>query len=60
MADFKGMRVRTPGLYMDILNNLGASVSPLPGGEIYLALERGVIDAAEFSAPAIDYPMGFD
>ena len=54
------MRVRTPGLYMDILNNLGASVSPLPGGEIYLALERGVIDAAEFSAPAIDYPMGFD
>lgn len=60
MADFKGMRVRTPGWYMDILNNLGASVSPLPGGEIYLALERGVIDAAEFSAPAIDYPMGFD
>jgi TRAP-type mannitol/chloroaromatic compound transport system substrate-binding protein len=46
MEDFKGMRVRTPGWYMDILNNLGASVSPLPGGEVYLALERGVIDAA--------------
>jgi TRAP-type mannitol/chloroaromatic compound transport system substrate-binding protein len=60
MADFKGMRVRTPGWYMDIMNNLGASVSPLPGGEIYLALERGVIDAAEFSSPAINYPMGFD
>jgi len=60
MADFKGMRVRTPGWYMDILNNLGASVSPLPGGEVYLALERGVIDAAEFSSPAINYPMGFD
>ncbi len=59
-ADFKGMRVRTPGWYMDILNNLGASVSPLPGGEVYLALERGVIDAAEFSSPAINYPMGFD
>jgi TRAP-type mannitol/chloroaromatic compound transport system substrate-binding protein len=42
------------------MNNLGASVSPLPGGEIYLALERGVIDAAEFSSPAINYPMGFD
>jgi len=39
---------------------LGASVSPLPGGEVYLALERGVIDAAEFSAPAMNYPMGFD
>ncbi|HKJ65710.1 MAG TPA: TRAP transporter substrate-binding protein DctP [Desulfopila sp.] len=60
MEDFKGMRVRTPGWFMDILNNLGASVSPLPGGEVYLALERGVIDAAEFSSPAINYPMGFD
>ena len=59
-ADFKGMRVRTPGWYMDIMNSLGASVSPLPGGEVYLALERGVIDAAEFSSPAINYPMGFD
>ena len=43
--------------YMDIMNNLGASVSPLPGGEVYLALERGVIDAAEFSSPAIKYTM---
>lgn len=60
MSDFKGMRVRTVGWYMDILNNLGASVEPLPGGEVYLALERGVIDAAEFSAPAMNYPMGFD
>jgi TRAP-type mannitol/chloroaromatic compound transport system substrate-binding protein len=60
MTDFKGMRLRTPGWYMDIMNNLGASVSPLPGGEVYLALERGVIDAAEFSSPAINYPMGFD
>jgi TRAP-type mannitol/chloroaromatic compound transport system substrate-binding protein len=60
MEDFKGMRVRTPGWYMDILNDLGASVSPLPGGEVYLALERGVIDAAEFSSPAMNYPMGFD
>ncbi len=60
MADFKGMRVRTAGWYMDILTNIGASVTPLPGGEVYLALERGVIDAAEFSTPAINYPMGFD
>ena len=60
MEDFKGMRVRTPGWYMDIMNNLGASVIPVPGGDIYLSLERGVIDAAEFSSPAINYPMGFD
>jgi len=60
MQDFKGLRIRTPGWYMDIMNNFGAAVSPLPGGEVYLALERGIIDAAEFSAPAMNYPMGFD
>ena len=60
LSDFKGMRLRTPGWFMDIMNSLGASVTPLPGGEVYLALERGVIDAAEFSTPAINYPMGFD
>jgi TRAP-type mannitol/chloroaromatic compound transport system substrate-binding protein len=60
MEDFKGMRVRTVGWYMDILNQLGASVAPLPAGEIYLALERGVIDGAEFSTPAMNYPLGFD
>lgn len=59
-ADFKGMKVRTVGWYMDILNKLGASATPMPGGEVYLALERGVIDGAEFSSPAINYPMGFD
>ncbi len=60
MEDFKGMRIRTPGWYMDNTNNLGASVSPLPGDEVYLAFERGIIDAAEYSTPAINYPMGFD
>ncbi len=60
LKDFKGMKVRTPGWFMDIMNQMGASVSPLPGGEVYLALERGVIDAAEFSTPALNYPMGFD
>ena len=60
LKDFKGMRLRTVGWFMDIMNQAGASVTPLPGGEVYLALERGVIDAAEFSAPAINFPMGFD
>jgi TRAP-type mannitol/chloroaromatic compound transport system substrate-binding protein len=59
MEEFKGLRVRTPGWYMDILNLLGASVTPLPGSEIYLALERGIIDACEFSSPACNLPMGF-
>ncbi len=59
MEDFKGMKVRTPGWYMDILTRMGVSVTPLPGSEIYLALERGIIDACEFSSPAVDLPMGF-
>jgi TRAP-type mannitol/chloroaromatic compound transport system substrate-binding protein len=59
MADFKGMRIRTVGWYMDILNRLGASAQTLPGSEVYPALERGVIDACEFSSPAIDLPLGF-
>ena len=59
MEDFKGMKVRTVGWYQDILNLLGANVTPLPGPEIYLALERGVIDGCEFSSPAINLPQGF-
>jgi len=59
MEDFKGLRIRTPGWYMDIMNSLGAAVSPLPGGEVYLALERGVIDATEWVGPALDIKMGF-
>lgn len=60
MEDFKGMKIRTAGWYMDILNKLGASAVALPGGEIYLSLQTGVLDAAEFSSPAINWPMGFD
>jgi TRAP-type mannitol/chloroaromatic compound transport system substrate-binding protein len=60
MEDFKGMRVRTPGWYMDIMNNLGPRSAPCPAVKSTWLLERGVIDAAEFSSPAINYPMGFD
>jgi TRAP-type mannitol/chloroaromatic compound transport system substrate-binding protein len=59
LDDFKGMKVRTVGWYMDILTKMGVSVTPLPGPEIYLALERGVIDACEFSSPAANIPSGF-
>ena len=59
MLDFAGLKVRTVGWWQDILTQKGISVTPLPGSEVYLALERGVIDAAEFSSPAFTYPMGF-
>ncbi|WP_027390135.1 TRAP transporter substrate-binding protein [Chrysiogenes arsenatis] len=59
IADLKGKTVRTVGWGGDILKNAGAAVTPLPGGEIYLAFERGILDGAEFSTPFVTFPMGF-
>ena len=56
---FKGVKYRTVGLSIDVFKNMGASVVALPGGEIVPALERGVIDAAEFNNPASDMSLGF-
>lgn len=56
LEDFKGKKIRTPaGLTSMIFAKLGASPVPLPAGEIYSALETGVIDAAEFVTLADDY-----
>ena len=57
--DFKGLKMRISGLGGKVLNNLGASTQLIPGGEIYVALERGRIDATEFSLPIIDKSLGF-
>jgi TRAP-type mannitol/chloroaromatic compound transport system substrate-binding protein len=56
---FQGVKYRTVGLSIDVFKNMGASVVALPGGEIVPALERGVIDAAEFNNPASDRALGF-
>lgn len=58
LDDFKGLKFRTVGYWGEILTNLGASVVTLPGAEIYGALERGVIDAAEFANPEGDFGSG--
>ncbi|HWQ38736.1 MAG TPA: TRAP transporter substrate-binding protein [Burkholderiales bacterium] len=58
-AEFKGIKYRTVGLSIDVFKNMGAAVVALPGGEIVPALERGVIDAAEFNNPASDSALGF-
>ncbi|HRP74404.1 MAG TPA: TRAP transporter substrate-binding protein [Rhodocyclaceae bacterium] len=59
LGDFKDLRIRFAGIGGEVLRELGASVTMIPGGEVYQALERGVIDAAEFSQPAIDQKLGF-
>lgn len=56
---FKGVKYRTVGLSIDVFKNMGATVVALPGGEIVPALERGVIDAAEYNNPASDMALGF-
>ncbi len=57
--DLKGMNMRFFGLGGDVMQKLGVSTSLLPGGEIFGALEKGAIDATEFSQPAIDERLGF-
>ncbi len=59
VADMKGLKFRTVGLSVDIFTALGTSVNPLPGGEIVPALDRGLIDAAEFNNATSDRILGF-
>lgn len=58
LDDFDGLKFRTVGYWGDILTELGASVVTLEGSEIYGALERGVVDAAEFANPESDLVSG--
>src|SRR5687768_11311394 len=60
VADFKGLKMRIPGLAGKVYASLGVDVKLLPGGEIFPALERGVIDAAEFVGPYQDRRMGLN
>jgi len=60
LADYKGKKLRTPSrATIWILQQVGAAPVKMPGGEIYLAVERGTLDGAEFSSPGIDWEMGF-
>lgn len=58
VADFDGLKMRIPGLAGKVYAALGVDVKLLPGGEIFPALERGVIDAAEFVGPYQDRRLG--
>ncbi|MBX6369545.1 MAG: TRAP transporter substrate-binding protein [Rhodospirillales bacterium] len=58
VEDLKGLKMRIPGLAGKVYASLGVDVKLLPGGEIFPALERGVIDAAEFVGPYQDRRLG--
>jgi TRAP-type mannitol/chloroaromatic compound transport system substrate-binding protein len=57
--DFKGLKYRTVGISIDVFTGLGAAVNALPGGEIVSAMDRGLLDAAEFNNASSDKALGF-
>ncbi|HWH73000.1 MAG TPA: TRAP transporter substrate-binding protein DctP [Methylibium sp.] len=59
LEEMKGVKFRTVGLAVDMYTDMGAAVNPLPGGEIVPALDRGLIDAAEFNNASSDRILGF-
>ncbi len=59
IEDFKGLKMRIPGLGGKVLEKAGGTAIVCPGSEIYTNLERGVIDASEWIGPYHDYNMGF-
>ncbi|MBB3330970.1 TRAP-type mannitol/chloroaromatic compound transport system substrate-binding protein [Halomonas campaniensis] len=59
LEDFQGLRLRTSGAWAELASRLGASTVVMAGGDIYSALERGVIDAAEWGSPEMNRPTGF-
>jgi TRAP-type mannitol/chloroaromatic compound transport system substrate-binding protein len=60
VTDLKGLKMRIPGLGGEVMTRLGVNLQVLPGGDIYLALERGVIDAAEWVGPYDDEKLGLN
>ncbi|PHR56150.1 MAG: C4-dicarboxylate ABC transporter [Arcobacter sp.] len=59
LSDLDGLKMRVPGLGGEVFAKLGVNPVLLPAGEIYTALERGVIDATEWVGPYLDMKMGF-
>jgi TRAP-type mannitol/chloroaromatic compound transport system substrate-binding protein len=59
LDDLKGVKFRTVGLAVDMYTDMGAAVNPLPGGEIVPALDRGLLDGAEFNNASSDRLLGF-
>jgi TRAP-type mannitol/chloroaromatic compound transport system substrate-binding protein len=59
LEDFKGMKFRTVGISIDVFTGLGAAVNALPGSEIVPALDRGLLDGAEFNNASSDRLLGF-
>jgi len=60
LADLKGLKMRIPGQGGQVMAELGVNVQVLPGSEIFIALDRGTIDAAEWVGPFDDEKLGLN
>ena len=60
VEDLNGLKIRAPqGMMADLLTNEGAAVTVITGGEVYNALEKGVVEAAQFGPASTNYAMGW-
>ncbi len=60
IEDFRGRKMRLPGgMVAEVFQAAGAKTTLLPGSEIFPALEKGVIDVADYVGPAVNYSLGF-
>jgi len=60
LADLKGMKMRVPGgMVAEVFQSFGVSTVSLPGSDIFPALEKGTIDAADYVGPAVNWDLGF-
>ena len=57
--DLKGLKIRFGGMAGDVMKKLGASVTMMPMGDLFPALEKGALDGLEFNAPVVDAFLGF-
>ena len=60
LEDVRGLKIRFAGIGGKVMERAGASVTMLPGGEIFQALEKGAIDATEYALPIVDQSLGFN
>jgi TRAP-type mannitol/chloroaromatic compound transport system substrate-binding protein len=59
IEDFRGLKLRVPGgMVAEVFQAAGAQTTLMPGGEVFSALEKGTIDAADYTGPAVNYDLG--
>lgn len=59
LADLKGLKMRIPGLGGEVISRMGVEAVNIPGGDLYIAMQTGVIDATEWVGPYNDLAFGF-